>query len=343
MRVFLAWFHVRRRYWSTQGASMKDTQCVSRGVSTTLSKKAAKMKSLKLLVVLALLVAAGLSAAPARADHTTAPPIDRSRLPVLAGQTTVVGSESGWMRVRLPKPVDLGKYDSWDTGIKGNGRIIGMFMLEEKNGEVDNRGADMWLQRFGNCDTRACEPDPFVGAWMSADTDRDGTLPAGIYRIYFVVDGARASATFDLPGLPGETRINPTRPVRAKVTTLTPRIHEETTGVVFSAGDKRPFGGDGIALQGQWADPVGAGVFDWGYCLYPETAPADQTTAYIPPPCETHPGWPVNSVRTYTPLAPCCYGFQLALDYLPKAMGNWYTASGPVEDSGAVALWLKLN
>lgn len=289
------------------------------------------------IVVLAM----GLSASPAMADHTVIPPVDRSAIPELAGENTVLASESGWTRVRLPVDVDASKMYDFDTEIRGAGRVIALFMMREVAGALPKDPGGVWLMRFGDCDTRACEPNPFSSAWMSSDVR---TLRAGIYRIYLVVDGARASATFNIPELEGATRINPTRDVRAKVQTLTPRIQESTTGVVFSAGNEAPFRGRGIALQGQFVDPIGPGVINNDYCLYEDDVPAGGSWTYMPPECGDTLSSTLSSTRTYAPLSyQCCWGFQLALDFLPKAMGSWYTSTTPVEDSGAVAMWLLLN
>ena len=293
-------------------------------------------------IVTALIVLTiGLSAAPAGATHTDVAPVDRAPVPVLAGKNTIFGSESSWARVRLPAEVDISGIYDMDTKVEGNGRILALFLLREVDGEIPARPSGISLMRFGNCDTRACEPSPFTNPWMSSSTLR---LSKGLYRVYLVIDGAPASVSFELPGLPGATRIHPTRDARAKVHTMTPRLHESVTGVVFSAGDKAPFGGRGISMQGQYIDPIGAGTIHNGYCVYKDRAPSDQLTAYLPTTCDDRPSMSPTGVRPVTPLNDqCCWGFQMAMDYLPKAMGNWYTSVGAVEDSGAVALWLQLN
>ena len=42
-----------------------------------------------------VLLAMGLSAAPAMAEHTSIPKVDRSALPELAGKNTIFANESG--------------------------------------------------------------------------------------------------------------------------------------------------------------------------------------------------------------------------------------------------------
>ena len=300
------------------------------------------MKVLRIVVLMISIVTGALAVVPARAHHTDVPPIDRSPLPKLAGHTTILGDHSGWMRVRLPQAMDPGKIDIFDFKITGHGRVMGAFLFREVDGEIHRRDPSLWMMRFGNCGTRACTPRRFAEPWMSWTANQAGDLPPGIYRLYLVVDGAPASISFETRELPGVTRLNPTRRVHYAIKTMTPRVYEQNTGVVFSAGDKSPFSGRGITLQGQWVDPIGAGIFDWGFCLYPHEAPAEQTTAYLPTSCDSSPYWHLFALHAYTPLSDgCCWGFGMALDYIPRALGNWYTTSGPVESSGAAAMWLK--
>ncbi len=93
------------------------------------------MKILRIALVLSLLMAAAL-AAPARATHTYVPPIDRSPLPELAGDTTVLGDESAWMRVRLSKPIDTDKIGWVDLQVRGRGRLFGILLVREIDGEI---------------------------------------------------------------------------------------------------------------------------------------------------------------------------------------------------------------
>ncbi len=306
------------------------------------------MKIFRVVVAFSAAVAATMASVPARATHTFVPPIDRSRLPELAGDTTILGDETAWMRVRLPESVDTDKM--WmddDLQVRGHGRIFGLLMVREVDGEIKRRAPSMDFLRSGMCNRPGCDPRPF--AMMSGGgTTRDGKLPAGIYRLYLLADGGPVKVRFSLPELPGAVRLNPTRPAQAKVHSLTPRVHTDPAGIVFSAGDRRPFKGRGYAFQVQWVDPMGAGLIDRGFCYYKDEAPADQTTAYMPPECPVYLNvwWELFMLRyrTYTPPYTDDYWeMHLGAPHLPKAMGSWYTLTSPAEHYGAAALWLRVD
>ena len=293
-------------------------------------------------LMLATLVISAL-ASPARADHTAT--LDRSDIPVLAGKTTVFGDETAWTRVRLPESVpflELGEL-SLSTRVRGDGRLLGIFLFQEKNGEIDDRGSNWWIWRSGNCGTRGCERNSGELPGMTWDLDERDMIPAGVYRLYLVVDGAPGSVYFEIEGLSGATRIHPTRPMgeaRAKVQTLKTRLHTPAAGVAGAFGNERPFGGRGMAIQELWVDPVGPAAVESVVCWYRREAPADPATAYAPPDCGLiHTAF----VQWYTPpWDVCCPGWTMSLNYLPKAMGGWYVSSTPVESAGSVALWLKV-
>ena len=293
--------------------------------------------------IIPVLIATSISIAPARANHTGPAPVDRSAVPVLAGENTIFGHKTAWTRVRLPEAWHWGEFMDSKARVKGDGRLLGIFMFQERNGEVDHEGAQFSIWRAGNCGTHGCERNGFSFPGMNWDLDKNDMLPAGVYRLYLVVDGAPGSISFEIPRLSGATRINPDRAMgtaRAKVETLRTRLQVPVTGTAFAAGNERPFDGKGITLQEQWIDPIGAGVADVGACWYRREAPADHDTAYLPPNCNVTPLPSVFFIQRYTPLNDCCLGFSMALPFLPKAMGSWYVSSGPVESAGAVALWL---
>lgn len=292
-------------------------------------------------ITLALL-AAGL-VTPAHADHTDPTPVDRSDVPVLKGENTIFGDQTAWTRVRLPESLHWDEIDTWPK-VRGDGRVIGIFLIEENGGQIDPKGQRLWMVGFGNCSSRACDGTPGWGPDMGWKLDKEDMVPAGLYRLYLIVDGASGSVSFEIPRLSGATRINPTQTLgraRVKVQTLKTHLYESTTGVAFSAGNEAPFGGSGLALQKLWIDPLGTGAVESGVCWYRREAPADPQLAYLPPECMVGL---LPFVQHYAPPNDgCCLGTGMSLDYLPKAMGSWYISTGPVESSGATALWLKLN
>ena len=301
------------------------------------------MKVLKLAMVLALLGAAGSVSVPALAHHKRPAPVDRSRIPVLKEETTIFGDATAWTRVRLPESIGWQEIDLTPK-FKGDGRAVGVFLIEEEGGEIDPKGEKLWMADFGHCATPGCAGPPGWGSTLGWELDAHDMVPAGVYRLYLVVDGAPASVSFEIPRLEGATRINPTRTgVRAKVQTLTPQLQLPAAGLAFAAGDEAPFSGRGISLQELWIDPLGAGAVKSGLCWYRRAVPEDSGTAYLPPGCDLA-GSPTWWMQRYTPLSDeCCLGISASLPFIPKAMGSWYISTTPVESSGATALWLKLD
>lgn len=303
------------------------------------------MKVLRATVLLGLMISTIMAGVPARAAHTSVPPIDRSPLPSLAGDTTVVGNETAWMRVRLPKPLATEEIDGADLKVRGHGRLFGILMVREIDGEIKPRQGYIDILRSGMCNKPGCKPKPMAMISGGAAT-QDGKLPAGIYRLYLLADGGRVSVDFSTPELPGAVRLNPRRPARSMVQNLTPRVQVADTGVIYSAGDERPFRGRGFVFQAQWVDPMGAGVIARDFCIYPKEPPADQTTAYLPPECPVDLWWELLTLTysTYSPASysdRCCWEMHQAANFLPKAIGSYYTLTSPAEHYGAATLWLK--
>ena len=306
------------------------------------------MKVVRIAIVLCVLVTATIAGAPARANHTYKPPVDRSPLPTLAGDTTVFGDRTAWMRVRLPKAIDsnaLG-WETDDLQIQGRGRLFGWLMVREVNGKIEPRAPSVNYLRSGMCSRPGCKPKPYAMISGGA-TERDGVLPAGIYRLYLLADGGPVRVHFSTRGLPGVIRLNPTkRPEGVKVHNLTPRVAAGDTGVIYSAGDKRPFRGPGFAFQAQWVNPAGAGLINRDLCWYDRKAPGDETTAYMPPACPVNLWWEVLTLpysAYYPPFTDGYWEMHFGSDRLPKAMGSWYALTSPAEDYGAAALWLKVD
>lgn len=287
-------------------------------------------------LVLAALVAAG-AAPPAGARHKWIPPVDRAPVPVLARKTIVEGAETGWLRVRLPEAADVGLEPPVVTG---DGRLIALYLLEEDDGVVGRNAAYYALERFGWCAERACTPNPFASPSSGALTGRDGKLPAGTYRLYFVADGAPASVTIELSGLSGATRLHPRFTAEHELQTFSQREPLPGTAPFYSAGAEAPIEGPGVAFLGHYFDPADPAVAAFGYCLYPKEAPSDATTAYLPPGCE--PTRRSNKwVRYQTPATPHVMGFTLGTNRMPAAMGAWHVASAPVSSPVTVGLWLS--
>lgn len=286
------------------------------------------MKVSKSLAALALLGAAALPSA--------VPAASAGALPVLAGKTTVIGSRSAYARVRLTKTLT---WEQTDALISGDGRAIGLVLVKEENGSIPKKPKAVDFIRFGKCFEEACPTrNSFGGAGGGGTGDR---LPAGIYRLYLITDGAPARVTLYLDTLHGATTIAPRIPARAVVQTLTPRV--PTTPTFYSAGDVAPFRGNGITWFSQTLEVPGNGTAAYDKCIYFDDPPAVQETAYLPTDCPG--GWQNGgrpTVVEYQDPGEDYLGYTVGVyARIPAAIGAWYATTSPVDVGGVVAVWFK--
>jgi hypothetical protein len=265
------------------------------------------------------------------------------KLPSLKGITTVVGSDMGWMNVRLPRDVDpWGTYegsvdDQPAHDLRGNGRVIG-FVLTEDNSEVPlGQGPTLVGHSIGKCMKRGCRARGFLVSWIFASNlaERDGkqVLPAGRYRLYLIADGAPVRMRLEFAGLKGKTRLSPQNRVQSKLKSLRPHVEGDAGESLYWAGTSSDLSGPGFALTVLWmeGDDLEGGV---GTCIY-EREPPPQEVAYVPP-CPAADMSDPNLISADD--AEVGY-FGLTL---PAGMGVWRTVPETPERAGALALWMRL-
>lgn len=256
-------------------------------------------------------------------------------MPTLARKTTVVGSESAYARVRLPKSVTFRKTL---VEIEGDGRAVGVVLTSEVNGRVPRtpKLIEFDSVRLSDCFEEGCSPDQQL-----APSGSTGERPRpGIYRLYLIADGAPASVTITFPELKGKTTIVPTSPSRTVVQTMTSWVSIDVTRSVYSAGDIAPFRGNGMAWMGQTIEAPGSGTAAYDFCIYWDEPPTVEATAYLPGCPKVFPGGPY--IREYEESREDWLGFHLSLGgRIPAAIGNWYATTSPVDVGGSVAVWLK--
>lgn len=267
---------------------------------------------------------------------------DAPALPRLGRVTEIRTSETASTRVVLPR--DIHMFPSFDPDLRffGDGRVIAFLLVKE-----GRDGGLQWSQaisghRLGQCAEIGCEPQMWDGGSMGGrGVGRRSTLRAGTYRLYVVADGAPVTIRLTLPGLEGRSLVRPEGAARAVVKTLTPRLHETNSGLIYSAGNISPFrDGHGLTILGLWLKGVGTEKAAMGDCVYEDDPPAVEAIAYLPEIC---PRSFYSGYQTSGSAAPDDYtiGFNLTLDGLPAAIGAWYAAQAPVEEAGSVAVWLK--
>lgn len=292
-------------------------------------------KTTRALVAL-LMFSATMTAVPASGE-----PRHGATIAPLGRITKIQADESAWMRVRLGRDVPL--FPSMPATVKfeGNGRALAILLVREKADGTLDWSQNLSGHHLGQCAQEACAPKTLQRGWLAArGAGRRPTLRAGTYRLYVVTDGAPITVTLGLGLLEGRTTLRPTQPATTRVKTLTPRLHETTTGMVYSAGDVSPFRGGGLSLVGLWVKGVEDEHAVLGDCIYEDEPPTIETIAYLPEVCPTTY---YRGIQSNGSTDPDNYdiGFNLALDYIPAALGTWYASRYPVEDAGSVALWLK--
>jgi hypothetical protein len=289
-------------------------------------------KALPAIVLIAAIVVPGQGVAR--------PASSKTAIPALAGTTVIVGSESAWTRVRVPRAFH------WDdvisATISGDGRGLGFVLVKEVNGAIPKSPKAIDGIRFGDCFEEACAMrSPIEEAGIGA-AGRGDVWPAGIYRLYLIADGAPVRVTMEFPQLDGKTTIAPRIPANAVVQSLTPRV--PTTPLFYSAGDLAPFKGQGFLWFSQTLEVPGSGTAAYDWCIYHDEAPPVQATAYLPADCPG--GWHNGyrpTVREYDDPGEDWLGYEVAvyMHRLPAAVGAWYSTTSPVKVGGVAAIWLK--
>lgn len=310
------------------------------GAAENLVTRAMGQKTSLMRLVLALVVCVPGTVLSSQAASAAA----NSRPPALRGVTTIVGSDTGWAKVRLPRDVDpFGNYEGQVVerpgyDLRGNGRVIGFVLTAERGREELGEGPTLFGWSIGRCMRPACQARGFLTSWVFTRNlpreDGKEILPAGDYRLYLIADGAPVRIRMELAGLKGRGTIAPTRHASAELTSLRPLAAKKGDDTVYWGGTSSALSGSGFALAELWmdGDEVEDGV---GSCIYETREPPDGDAAYMPP-CPLADVSDVNLVNAQNNEV----GY-FAWSELPRGMGLWRTASSEPERVGAVTLWLK--
>jgi hypothetical protein len=245
------------------------------------------------------------------------------------------GSDSGWARLRLSRPVRV----TGTVTISGAGRIIGFVLVPDPLPRTWTSGPFLYGASFGRCATSACKPSLARGGFQFGSS----RLPAGKYRIYLIADAASAHVEIPLKGLKHNLRVDVDHKARVDIRSLTPRLDQVPGRALYSAGSKSQIGGKGLALQGMWLDSSASVVGTWGNCIYKrgQTMP-DPKIAYLPANLEAcRAPDPEDSLATVGQVEGLRVTTSSAYSYLPKALGAWYSSASLIRGAGAVAAWLR--
>lgn len=166
-------------------------------------------------VVVALLAVAG-SVVPAVAAPST-------RATQLGGTTVIHASSSSFLKVRLDRRSVVSGLHDWqspipnpDITLSGRGRVIGLVLTQMQDRPSATVRATLVATRYNMCSGRACRATrpPIdllqAGGEGVEQYEIDGEprilLPAGVYGLYVIADGAPVTVKLRLPGAAG-TRV----------------------------------------------------------------------------------------------------------------------------------------
>ena len=282
-------------------------------------------------------------------------PADAAPAPVaLAGTTTVTGSRTGSMLVRLPRAVDI---KSSDINFNSpHGRMTAAVL--KKVGAWD--APYVSVTHSGYCDKVGCAatfPKGGGGSFIWApgsENGLSGRLPAGTYRLYLVTDGGPATFIFRFPGLPGTRRLTPREPAKATVVAPKPTMAEPAVSPSLFAGGSAhrvpPSGGLNATVL--WKDvPTTGAPSATGSCVYEGEPKAGRVTPAFQAPCDGGRGDvpPWTSQNHYigpasTPVGPGRFITFYSTGYLLAgglhAIGGYHNTPGPVTAAHVHQLWL---
>ncbi|HEV2756983.1 MAG TPA: hypothetical protein VG318_14545, partial [Actinomycetota bacterium] len=179
-----------------------------------------------LLVLLATCAALLGAAGSARADW-----------PAAAGTTVIEGNRTGFAFVRLAQPVKVPLDEEYGLGLRlsGSGRLYGVALRQE----VPTRGEPIMLVSTHG-DGNGYEPSDRIGPWgpfEEADFESgEYVLPAGLYRLYVIADGAPVRAEIAFPGVDGTATFSLDVAVPYKLVDL-PRVNSAGPALHTFAGE----------------------------------------------------------------------------------------------------------
>lgn len=185
-------------------------------------------------------------------------PSRNTREPQLLRGTNVIRTDQGSMlRVRLPRDVTL-RYQPKELfskggliDVKGGGRIAGVVLTPDALRST----ADL---PFVALQVREClEPGCQDGTVMKAahpyGFNVTRRLPAGLYRLYVLVDHAKTRITLKLPGLVGDSVLRTEKPVALDIATPASTVSHSGEATIYEGSHVSRFESNrGLAFSGTW-------------------------------------------------------------------------------------------
>lgn len=267
------------------------------------------------------------------------PAVFASARPSLAGVTTISGTRSASVAVRLTKPATLRDpllEDAArnDVGVTTAGRFGGFVLVQE--------GVPA-LSQIVVVGGRLPEPSGKLHFVYPANGLGAGTwrLPAGNYRLYLVTDGKPTTVRLRLPGLSGTTSLRPAGAASAALTFPAAAIDTDPARVTYAVGADRPVARRTLFFSTLYAGYAAHVDTVYTSCFYFErpTGPAPYA-----------PGCPDPAERHITPISlPPDAGtparHAVLNSFLPLVEGHYgggtsFVSATPAETVRYLQLWL---
>src|SRR3954452_14832509 len=184
-----------------------------------------------------------------------APGSARADWPSVAGTTTVSGSQTGYVTVRLPQPVsfplpssDENQGRGLKTRLRGSGRLFGAIVREVAPGD-DDPAQLMMTSGDGDGDPQETTLIPVSGSrkFQENAPPPPYTMPAGEYRLYLLADGAPVQADITFAGYAGAASFAPDVPVPQRLFAM-PRVDGGMTPDVAQFGGEGDLGSRGLTI-----------------------------------------------------------------------------------------------
>lgn len=268
-----------------------------------------------------------------------APAAARQTPHVLTGNSVFMASSPAKTLVRFPRQLDFKEFQvSWE----GDGRVKGFILRKLGSYEQEGLRPVMEGVSVARCKERGCKGkrDPIT---FTVCFCREGDL-AGTWELYVIADGEPVRVRLRVKGEVGSDSVLVTQRVRSEIQTLEPRVDDQVTHSVVSAGDFTDLEDVGFGVVGIWThgNPHAAtAIGDCNYYDYrdfgiPSVFPPEEV-AFLPG-CPTGDGYVFPSVDPDGGsggafLTSAGFGDQVGL-------GGWYTTAAVVKDYGAVAFWV---
>lgn len=249
----------------------------------------------------------------------------------LCRTTVLSGNESGFVRVRIAKDASLSRHFE----VVGAPLFTG-FALTPDDPERSSSGTFIVAGRMVDSTQRE---HPFVCC------DPEGTLSAGVYRLYLLARGP-AKVTLKIKGLaPGTTSLSPAIPTSVEIKSLRPTVVGGAAPQYYAAGELGKIQSEGLAFAGIWVRTSPVVAVSLGSCLYFGDVPDEVAFA---PQCPWAPadrvGFQVNIFNPETREVTFGYfGFTYILPRGQYDQSVYAAVAGrPIHTEG-FALWLSFD